>query len=257
MDNSPLAIKEEVVDTTDLIFEEHENDSTGDQTGDQTEAHTEAQPEDQIEIKIEEENALSDDKFVEVHEAKSDSDTGSEMDPFADTENHETKDVENKIKTIEVYRCQTCGIGYSKNGDLKYHKGLEHTKQCYVCEQEFDSKNDFRRHFAKHEGWSKEGKPVNEKVLVKIVKAPQKPCKCNFCDAEYGDEGSLQSHRKNAHQMDPEQEKKIENESREKALARNVVECAYCKVKMPKESMPLHLGICDAKVRFTHRYTSK
>ena len=47
---------------------------------------------------------------------------------------------------------------------MKYHKGLEHTLQCYVCKEEFDSKNDdFKRHFAKHKGFSKEGKPVNEK----------------------------------------------------------------------------------------------
>ena len=222
-------IKQEEIDLDDVVFE------TEDQT-DQIEEETENDLNS-------EENALSDDNFVGVNE-KSDSDTGNENDPFDNSENHETKDVENKSKTIEVFRCQTCEIGFSKKGEMKYHKGLEHTMQCYVCKEEFDSKNDFKRHFTKHEGFSKEGKPVNEKGLVIIVKAPEKPCKCNFCDKAYADEGSLQRHRNNVHEMESEQEKKIEKESKEKASARNFVPCGFCKVEMTKESIPLHLRIC-------------
>ena len=262
MDNSPLAIKEEVVDTTDLIFEEHENDSTGDQTGDQTEAHTEAQPEDQIEIKIEEEtenqliseeNALSDDKFVEVHEAKSDSDPGNENDPFDNLENHETKNVENTCKTIEMFKCETCDIGFSKQGELKYHNGLVHTLQCYLCEQKFDSKKDLIKHFANertHKHFSKEGKPVNEKGTFIHVKAPKKPYKCNFCDKAYAHPGSLQKHTIKVHEKELEAEKKLENESKEKLSARDSIECRFCEIEMPKESMPLHLDKCDIKKKF-------
>ena len=250
-----IPVKQEEIELEDVIFQ------TEDETGNQTQDQTRDQPDNESENELSSrENALSDDNFVLVN-GKSDSDIaiGNENDPFDvdNLENHETKNVEEKPKTITLYRCDTCGIGYSEKGKMKYHKGLDHTLQCYLCEQQCDSKKDFMRHFAKHPGFSKGGKPVNEESLVLIVKAPQKPCKCNLCDRGFSDEGSLTRHMKDAHQISSEQEKKIEKISKEKALARNFVNCAYCKVEMPKESMRSHLPKCDAKVRYTHLCTSK
>ena len=155
-----------------------------------------------------------------------------------------------------MFKCETCDIGYSKQGELKYHNGLVHTLQCFVCDKKFDSRKDLLKHLANertHKHFSKEGKPVNEKGMFIHVKAPgqKKYFKCNFCNNQYGEAGSLQKHTKKFHERELEAEKKLEKESKEKLLARDSVECRFCEKEMPKESMPLHLDECEIKKKFT------